>query len=39
VCKFQAALLVAQGFDSEQHLDTSYKQMAHRFQEWGLEKE
>ena len=38
VGKLQAALLLAQAFVSEQHPDTPYQQMAHRFQEWGLEK-
>ncbi|CAD6248852.1 unnamed protein product [Miscanthus lutarioriparius] len=38
VGKLQAALLLAQAFVSEQHPDTPYQQMAHRLQEWGLEK-
>ncbi|KAL5669151.1 hypothetical protein ACJX0J_021372, partial [Zea mays] len=38
VGKLQAALLLAQAFVSEQHPDTPFQQMAHRFHEWGLEK-
>lgn len=38
VGKLQAALLLAHAFVSEQHPNTPYQQMEHRFQELGLEK-